>query len=76
MCGKISYNSRTNNVSSGHEQLFLGNWYACNNFGHIARNCKLMVPIGKCITSQTSFYKKNGTKSNQEGISYNYFAPL
>ena len=39
-------------MPSKHQQLFLGNCYACNNFGHIARNCKLMVPIGKGITSQ------------------------
>ena len=33
--------SRTNNVPSRHHQLFLGNCYACNNFGHIARSCKI-----------------------------------
>ena len=37
------------NVPSRHQQLFLGNCYTCNNFGHIARNCKPRVPIGKGI---------------------------
>ena len=31
--------SRINNVTNRHQQLFLGNCYTCNNFGHIARNC-------------------------------------
>ena len=45
--------SRTDNVRSRHHQLFLGNCYACNNFGHTTRNCKLKAPIEKGITSQT-----------------------
>ena len=55
---------------------FWGNCYACNNFGHIARNCKLLVPIGKYITSQSRFYKKKVTRSNPKGRNYNFFAPL
>ena len=51
-------------MASRHQQLFLGNFYTCNNFGHIARNSKLMVPTEKCITPQTSFYKKSGTRRN------------
>ena len=66
----------TDNVSSRHQQLFLGNCYACNNFGHIARNCKLMVPIRKGITSQSPFYNKNATRSNTKGRNYKFFAPL
>ena len=54
-------------VTSKHQQLFLGNCYTCNNFGHMARNCKLMVPIEKGISPQTTFYKKSGTRSNPEG---------
>ena len=68
--------SRTDNVPSKHQQLFLGNCYACNNFGHIARNCKLMIPIGKDITSQSPFHTKNVTRSNPKGRNYNSFAPL
>ena len=68
--------SRINNVPSRHQQLFLGNCYACNNFGHIDRKCKLMVPIGKGITSQSPFYKNNFTKRNPKGRNYNYFSPL
>ena len=52
-------------MTSRHQQLFLENCYTCNNFGHIARNCKLMVPIEKGSTSQICFYKKNGTRINQ-----------
>ena len=48
----------------------------CNNFGHMDRNCKLMVPIGKDVTSQSSFYKKIVTRSNPKGRNYNSFAPL
>ena len=59
-----------------HQQLFLGNCYTHKIFGHMDRNCKLMVPIEKGITSQTSFYKKSGTRSNPGGRSYNLFAPL
>ena len=58
--------SRINNVPSRHQQLFLGNCYACKFFGHIARNCKLMVSIGKDITSQSPFYKKNVTRTIQK----------
>ena len=68
--------SRTDNVPSRHQQLFLGNCYAYNNFGHIARNCKLMVPIGKGITSQSHVNKKEVIRSNPKGRNYNYFAPL
>ena len=63
-------------MTSIHQQLFLRNCYTCNNFGHMARNCKLMVPIEKGITPQTSFYNKSGTRINPQGRSYNYFAPL
>ena len=63
-------------VINKHQELFLGNWYTCNNFGHIDRNCKLMVPIEKGITQQTSFYKKSGTRNNPEGKNYNSFTPL
>ena len=35
-----------------------------------------MVHIGKGITSQSPFYKKNVTKSNPKGRNYNSFAPL
>ena len=68
--------SMINNVPSRHQQLFLGNCYACNNFGHIARNCKLMVPIRKEITSQSLVYKKKVIRSNPKGRNYNSFAPL
>ena len=64
--------SRTDNVPSRHQQLFLGNCYAYDNFGHIARNCKIMVPIGKGIISQSPFYNKNVTRSNPKGRNYNY----
>ena len=60
-------------MTSKHRQLFLGNCYICNNFGHMARNCKLVVPIEKGITPQTSFYRKSSTRSNPEGRNYNYF---
>ena len=68
--------SGKNNVPSSHQQLFLGNCYACKNFWHIAINCKLMVPIGKGITSQYPFYKNNVTRSNPKERNYNSFAPL
>ena len=64
------------NVPSRHQQPFLGNCYACNNFGHIARNCKLVVPIWKGITSQSPFYKNKITRSNPKGRNYNSFTPL
>ena len=35
-----------------------------------------MVPIGKGITSQYSFYNKNVTRSNPKGTNYNSFAPV
>ena len=54
-------------MTSRHQQLFLGNCYTYNNFGHIARNCKLMVPIEKGNTSQSYFYNRNDTKIIQEG---------
>ena len=63
-------------MTSGHQQLFLGNCCTCKIFGHMARNCKLMVPIEKGITTKTSFYKKSGIRSNPKGRSYNYFVPL
>ena len=66
--------SRTDNVPSRHQQFFLGSCYVCNNFGHIARNCKLMAPIEKGITSQSPFYKKSVTKSNPKGRNYNSFS--
>ena len=59
-----------------HQQLFLGNCYTCNNFGHMARNCKLKTHVEKGITSHIFFYKKNITRNNPKGINYNYFAPL
>ena len=68
--------SMEDNVPSRHQQLLLGNYYACKNFGHIARNCKLTVPIGKGITPQYPFYNKNVTRSNPKGRNYNSFAPL
>ena len=68
--------SRTDNVPSRHQQLFVGKCYSCNNFEHIARNCKLMIPIGKGIKSQSPFYKKNVTRINPKGRNYNYFSPL
>ena len=63
-------------MTSRHQQLFLGNCYTCNNFGHIARNCKLNAPMEKGITSHTSICKKNTTKNNLKGRNYNSFAPL
>ena len=63
-------------VIGKHQQLFLGNCYTCNNFGHMARNCKLKTPVEKGITSHTSIYKKNITKNNLKGRNYNYFSPL
>ena len=68
--------SRINNVPSKHQQLFLGNCYACNNFGHIDINCKQIVPIGKDITLESPFYKNNVTRSNPKGRNYNCFNPL
>ena len=67
---------RTDNVPNKHQKLYLGNCYACNNFGHIARNSKLVVPIWKWVTSQYPFYKNNVTRSNPKGRKYNYFASL
>ena len=32
--------SRTYNVPRRHQQLFLGNFYVCNNFGHKAMECE------------------------------------
>ena len=55
---------------------FLGNCYAYNNFGHIAINCKLTVPIGKGITSQYPLYTNTVTKSNTKVRNYNSFSPL
>ena len=45
-------------VTSRHQQLFLGNCYTCNNFRHMARNCKLKTSMEKGITSHTTLYKK------------------
>ena len=50
-------------MKSRHQQLFLGNCCTCNNFGHIARNCKLMAPVEKGIKSQ----KNNVTSNNLKG---------
>ena len=61
-------------MSSIHQQLYLQNCYAYNNFGHIAINCKLTVLNGKYITSQSCFYKKKVTRSNPKGRNYNTFA--
>ena len=55
-------------MTSRHQQIFLGNCYTCNNFGHMARNCKLMVPIEKGITPQNYFYKKNGIRATGQGF--------
>ena len=63
-------------VTSKHQQLFLGNYYICNNFGHMARNCKLKIHVEKGITSHTSDYKKNITRNNLKGRNYNYFSPV
>ena len=68
--------SRTDNVPRRHQQLFLGKCYTYNNFGHISINCKLMVPIGKGITSQFLVYKKEVIRRNPKGRNYNSFAPL
>ena len=54
-------------VTSKHRQLFLGNCYTCNNFGHMARNCKLKTPVEKGITSHTSVCKKKITRNNPKG---------
>ena len=35
-----------------------------------------MDPIGKGITSQSPFRKKNDTRRNPKGRKYNHFAPL
>ena len=63
-------------VTSKHQQLFLGNCYTGNNFGHTTRNCKLKTALDKGITSHTSVYKKNITRNNSKGRNYNYVAPL
>ena len=63
-------------MTSKHHQLFLGNCHTCNNFGHIARNCKLKTHVEKGITSHTSFYKKTITINNPKGRNYNSCAPL
>ena len=63
-------------MTSRHQQLFSGICYTCNNFGHIARNCKLKAPVEKGITSHTYFYKENITRNNPKGRNYNSFAPL
>ena len=63
-------------MTSRHQKLFLGNCYTCNNFGHIARNCKLKAPLEKGIISHTYSYKENITRSNLKGRNYNSFAPL
>ena len=34
-------------VTSKHQQLFLGNCYTWNNFGHMDRNCKLKTLVEK-----------------------------
>ena len=63
-------------MTSKHQQLFLGNCYTCNNFGHMTRNCKLKTHVEKGITSHTFVYKKNITRKNPKGRNYNYVAPL
>ena len=63
-------------VTSKHQQLFLGNCYTCNNFGHMDRIRKLNTPVEKGIISHTFVYKKNITRNNPKGRNYNYFAPL
>ena len=63
-------------MTSKHQQLLLGNCYTCNNFGHMARSCKLNIPMEKRITSHTFVYKKNITRNNPKGRNYNYFSPL
>ena len=63
-------------VTSKHQQQFLGNCYTFNNFGHMARNCKIKTPMEKGITSHTYVYKKNITRKNTKGRNYNYFSPV
>ena len=63
-------------VASKHQPLFLGKCYTCNNFGQMARNCKLKTPVEKGITSHTFVYKKNIRRNNLKGRNYNSFAPL
>ena len=63
-------------VTSKHQHLFLGNCYTCNNFGNMARNCKLNTPTEKGITSHNCLYKKNITINNTKGRNYNSFSPL
>ena len=54
-------------VTSKHQQLFLGNCYTCNNFGHMGINCKLKPLVEKGITSHTFVYKKNISRKNPKG---------
>ena len=63
-------------MTSKHQQLFLGNCYTCNNFGHMVRNCKLKNLVEKGIASHSSVYKKNITRNNPKGRNNNSFPPL
>ena len=64
---QITYMMSRKSMTSKHHKLFLGNCYTCNNFGHIARNCKLKAPVEKGITSHTYSYKENITRNNPKG---------
>ena len=51
--------SRDDYVPSRHQQLFYWNCCACNNFWHMARNYKLMVPIRKGNENDATKYQGN-----------------
>ena len=52
-------------------QLFLGNCYVCNNFGHKAFDCRMNQKY-----NQKSPYKEDNSSDPPKGKSHNSFAPL
>lgn len=54
-----------------YQQIFLGNCYSCNNFGHKELDCKAYQKH-----NQQYFYNNSNLDDNPRSKSYNSFAPL
>ena len=51
-------------MTSKYKNIFISHYYSCNNFGHMARECKLISPIEKKGTIEVH-KQRNGWKKKE-----------
>ena len=67
-CAPSSHNKdRTNMmprrpITSRYKHIFISHCYSCNNFGHMARECKMISPIEKKATIEVKKQRKGWKK--------------